>query len=147
MPASPITGPMLPSAFGNSDASNIARINPIVCGITNAAAAPWSALAVISTDGFGASAQQADASRNPMIPIRNTRCRPAMSPSRPPVISSTANGNVYAALNHWISDSRPPSSAWITGAATCTIVASSRFIASATSNTPNANHRHLYAAC
>jgi hypothetical protein len=141
--ASPITGPMLPSAFASSLPSNIALTSPNVWGMTSAAAAPCTARQAINTETSGASAQPTEATPNPATPIRKTRLRPAMSPSRPPVISSSANGSVYAAPSHCTSAVEPPSTAWIVGAATCTIVASSRFIASATSNAASASQRHL----
>src|SRR3954465_1256006 len=43
-------------------------------------------------------------------------------------------------------DAGPPRSAWITGVATCTIVESSRFIASATNNVASAAQRQRYGA-
>lgn len=85
---------MLPIARASSSPWNMPRISAMVCGMTSAAAAPWTARAVISIVGDAASAQSAEASTNAATPARKTRLRPAMSPSRPPVISSTANGRV-----------------------------------------------------
>lgn len=59
-----------------------------------AAAAPCTTRKPISTAGLGARAHATDATVNPTTPRTNTRRRPAMSPSRPPVTSSTANGRV-----------------------------------------------------
>ena len=59
------------------------------------------------------------------------------------MISTIASGSVYAALNHWMSLSGPVRDVWMTGAATCTMVASSRFIASASNRPASATHRCL----
>ncbi len=44
----------------------------------------------MSVVGLGASPQMSDAIVNPLTPTMKSRLRPKMSPSRPPVISSTA---------------------------------------------------------
>ena len=51
----------------------------------------------ISVSGVGASPQSADAAVKPARPSRNSRRRPKMSPSRPPVTSPTANVERVAA--------------------------------------------------
>jgi len=94
IPARPITGPIVPRAFGSSGPSKLDLINPIVCGMINAAATPCTTRAPISTPDCVARAHAVDAVTKPVTPIRNIRRRPNTSPSRPPVISRAANGRV-----------------------------------------------------
>ena len=60
----------------------------------NAAPMPWSARLATSQVAFGARPAVADESANTTTPNRNARRRPKMSPSRPPVTSSTAKVSV-----------------------------------------------------
>ncbi len=85
---------MLPSALDISGPENIALIRPMVWGMITAAAAPCTTRNAIRSPAVGAAAQAADATMKPKTPITNSRLRPAMSPSRPPVSNSTANGRV-----------------------------------------------------
>jgi len=62
----------------------------MICGIIAAAPAPCTNLAAMSTPMSGASPQVSEASVNRPVPNMNIRRRPAMSPSRAPVISSIA---------------------------------------------------------
>ena len=48
----------------------------------------------MSTPMFGAAAQAAEKSVKPAEPMRNSRRRPKMSPSRAPAISRTAKARV-----------------------------------------------------
>lgn len=54
-----------------------------------AAVMACSARAAISIVGVGARPHRAEASVNPVLPTRNTRLRPKMSPSLPPVMRNT----------------------------------------------------------
>ena len=60
------------------------------CGYIIAAIAPWSTRERSSMIALWARPQSADAITNPDIPMMNSRFLPKMSPSRPPVMSSTA---------------------------------------------------------
>jgi hypothetical protein len=128
---SPITGPKSANAFVTSSSAKTSLIIPKPCGIRTAPNAPCSARVAINIAGETASADRADATVNPAIPIMNRRRRPMRSPSRAPVISRTANVSVYAATSHCMVASLPPMSPRIAGAATLTIVPSTRSMISA----------------
>ena len=63
---------------------------PSTCGTINAAAAPWAIRAATRIPAVGASPQTRESTVNSDSPIRKSRLRPKVSPSRPPVTSSTA---------------------------------------------------------
>lgn len=63
-------------------------------GTISPAAMPWATRAAISMPMLPARLHQAEARVNPSTPARNTRLRPARSPSRPPVTSSRPKGRV-----------------------------------------------------
>ena len=86
-----MNGPKIAKAFWLFSRPNFSRIMPMPCGIIIAEALPCSSREAISSPGFCATAQTADMIVKPVRPIRNIRRRPAMSPSRPPAISSTEN--------------------------------------------------------
>ena len=65
-----------------------------VAGIMKAAPMPWTARLRTNERSLGARPAVADESANTITPKRNARRRPKMSPSRPPVTSSTANTSV-----------------------------------------------------
>ncbi len=52
--------------------------------------APCTTRQAISMPGLCATPHSADMMVNPVTPIRNSRLRPKVSPSRPPVISTSA---------------------------------------------------------
>ncbi len=54
------------------------------CGATNAAPSPCATRAVTSSPADGATAHHTEAAPNQTSPIRSTRRRPRLSPSRPP---------------------------------------------------------------
>jgi hypothetical protein len=54
---------------------------------------PWKIREPISMAGLWARPQSAEATVKPAMPSMNMRLRPKMSPSRPPVISVTANAS------------------------------------------------------
>ena len=65
-----------------------------VAGIISAAPMPWIARPATRALSVGASPMAALESANTTTPTRNARRRPKMSPSRPPVTSSTAKLSV-----------------------------------------------------
>ena len=67
------TEPRIPNPWGMSSAPN----------------APWTSRATMIEAGSQARPQASEAAVNPAMPIRNVRRRPYLSPSRPPVTSST----------------------------------------------------------
>ncbi len=93
---------------------------------------------------LGVTEQAADVSVKPAEPTRNIRRRPRMSPRRAPAMSSTAKASVYPALSHWMVLAPPPSSRWMDGAATFTIVASSRSMTLAARTTAATTQRRRY---
>jgi hypothetical protein len=56
--------------------------------------APWRAREPTSIPALWAVPVSTDTTVNPARPTRKTRLRPKLSPSRPPVISSSANAKV-----------------------------------------------------
>ena len=65
-----------------------------VAGIMNAAPMPWTARLATSAAVVRREAGRRGGEREQTTPNRNARRRPKMSPSRPPVTSSTANVSV-----------------------------------------------------
>jgi AcrR family transcriptional regulator len=79
---SPITGPKAPNTFGISDSGKHSLSIPKPCGMSSAPNPPCSARVAISISGDCATAHSRDITVNPAEPIRNSRRRPKMSPSR-----------------------------------------------------------------
>ena len=93
--ATPVAGPNSATALSNSASSvKTSFIRPKPCGIISAPNAPCSTRNAISTPIVGATAHAAENSVKPAEPIRNSRRRPKMSPSRAPAIRNTANASV-----------------------------------------------------
>ena len=88
--AAPETMPMAPKARARSWAGKLTWIIDNPCGNNSAAVMPWKTREAISTAGVVARPQQAEAKVNPATPTINILLRPRMSPSRPPVMRSTA---------------------------------------------------------
>ena len=65
-----------------------------VAGIISAAPTPWTTRLTTSAVGSGAKPAVAEERAKMTTPMRNMRRRPKMSPSRPPVASSTAKESV-----------------------------------------------------
>jgi hypothetical protein len=86
--------------------------------------------------------QASDIAVNPIIPTRNIRRRPTMSPSRPEITSPIANASVYAARIHCRVLCPPPISRRMEGPAMLTMVASSRSMTSAARMQANTTHRN-----
>jgi len=90
----PIIGPKAPNTLVISSSAKLSLSIPNPWGIISAPNAPCSTRKPISTAIDGAAAQAADITVKPAEPIRNSRRRPNMSPSRAPVIRNTANASV-----------------------------------------------------
>ena len=88
------TPAQVPIALPRSSGGNALEMIERVPGIMNAAPTPCTAREATSQPSLGAKPIVADASENTTTPNRNIRRRPKMSPSRPPVTSSTANVSV-----------------------------------------------------
>ena len=88
------TPAQVPIALPRSSGGNALEMIERVPGIMNAAPMPWTAREATSQPSLGAKPIVAEASANTTTPNRNIRRRPKMSPSRPPVTSSTANVRV-----------------------------------------------------
>ena len=106
--AKPIDVPYNPIANRRSCGANSTRMIASTCGVSVAAIIACSTREAISIVGFIANPHSADASVNPPIPTRNTLLRPKMSPSRPPVISDTANPIPYPATTNCNCAGRAP---------------------------------------
>src|SRR5436309_1602812 len=76
-----------------------------------------------------------------VTPNRNMRRRPKMSPSRPPVTSSTAKVSVYALTVHSSAEVVACRPRWIEGSATFTTVLSSMIMNSAKHIAPSGHQR------
>ena len=102
--APPTTGPsararaetpaQVPIARPRSCGGNVFEMIERVPGIMNAAPTPWTARLATSQPWVGARPIVALETANTTTPNRNMRRRPKMSPSRPPVTSSTAKVSV-----------------------------------------------------
>ena len=87
--ATPCTAPIALKARARLAPSNMTRMEASTCGISMAAAAPGSRARHQNPDR--ASPQISDDAVNSPMPHRKIRRRPKRSPSRAPVISSTAS--------------------------------------------------------
>jgi hypothetical protein len=92
--ARPITGPKAPYAAPISLGGKTVLIMPKPCGISSAPKPPWRTRKAMSVSGDGPSAQAAEASVKPLMPMTKTRRRPYTSPSRPPRIMNTPKASV-----------------------------------------------------
>lgn len=88
---SPTIAPNSPKTFPRSSAGKVACTIDRTCGTIIAAIPPCRMREATSISGFAAKPHSADASVKPPMPMRNSRLRPWMSPSRPPVIRPAAN--------------------------------------------------------
>ncbi len=91
------------SALIRSDGGNITWMTDSTCGIMIPPMAPCATRKAISWPGLCAAPHRADIAVKPATPIRNSRLRPKVSPSLPPVISTSAYASVYPASAHWMS--------------------------------------------
>src|SRR4051812_31241683 len=101
---------------------------------------PWRNRAASSISRVAASPHNADASVNTTRPDMKTPRRDTRSPSRPASSSRLPNGIRYALTTHACPDREKPSSSWIAGRATFTIVTSRMIINMPAQSTISANH-------
>src|SRR5262244_1083530 len=139
--AEPSTPPQTPKTFPRSWGGKVTWMIARICGTIRPAIAPSKNRAPISIPGLTATPHSADATVNPATPSRKIRLRPKMSPSRPPVINSAANPSTYPDTTHSNCAYVACRSLRMLGAATLTIVTSSRSITPATKMTTRAAHR------
>jgi hypothetical protein len=92
--ASALTPAQVPIAIPRWWGGNACVMIDSVAGIMNAAPMPWTARKMTSAVSSGASPIAMLDRPNTTTPNRNIIRRPKMSPSRPPVTSSTANVSV-----------------------------------------------------
>ncbi len=122
---SPATAPHTPTAWPRSSGGNMWVISANVCGSSIAAPIPCTIRKAISRSALFASPQMSEAVTNTARPLMNRFFGPSISPSRPNVISRTANASTYALTIHRVS----ASDAWrwleMLGRATVTIEVSS----------------------
>src|SRR5215467_2265446 len=139
--AEPSTPPQTPNTFPRSCGGKVTWMIARICGTIRPAIAPSKNRAAISMAGLTATPHSADPTVKPATPSRKMRLRPKMSPSRPPVINSAANPSTYPDTTHSNCAYVACRSFRMLGAATFTIVASSRSITPATKMTTKAAHR------
>ena len=84
-PATPPSPDQVPIARPRSSAQKLDWMMDRLPGTRSAPPMPWSVRAAMSTPSVGETAQSSDAALNQTTPIRNTRRRPKMSPSDPPM--------------------------------------------------------------
>ena len=90
---SPETAPITPYIGARSRGEYNACSEDRACGTIIAAPAPCTTRAASRTPAVGARQARAEPAVKPSTPSTNTRRRPTMSPSRPPVIISAANAS------------------------------------------------------
>ena len=78
------------SALIRSRGGKMTWITASTCGTMIAPIAPCTTRQAMSMPGLCAAPHSADMIVKPVTPIRNSRLRPNMSPSRPPVIRTSA---------------------------------------------------------
>jgi hypothetical protein len=88
-PALP-TVPQIPRASPRLDGGNSGRIRATAVEYSNAAPAPWTRRAVISSAGLGAAAVRVEAATKMAMPTENMRRRPWRSARRPATSSRAA---------------------------------------------------------
>ena len=93
MDPKPMVAPYAPRAAPRCSGENSTWMNDSTCGNISPLATPCSTRAAIRTPIVGAAEQTMLVAVKATIPIRNSRRRPKMSPSRAPVISMQANPN------------------------------------------------------
>ena len=86
----PIATAKMAKARARAPSGNSVWMEASTCGTIIAAAPPCAARAKISIAADPDSPHHSEASVKPSTPAMNTRLRPTMSPSRPPVITSAA---------------------------------------------------------
>ena len=104
--------------------------NPVVirdsaAGATSAAPAPCTSRAATSRTGSWARPPASEAAEKTSSPAMNMRLRPNRSAARPPRISSPPNAIAYPVMTHCTAPAAKPSSAWMDGSATLTMLKSS----------------------
>ena len=109
--------------------------------MSSAAAAPWASRKPISIPGLTANAQASEAAAKPAAPSANSRFRPYRSPRRAPAIIPAANASAYPPMIHCSAAALACRLARTVGAATFTIVPSSRSMHSAASTSARMAHR------
>ena len=87
---SPAVTPKPASALIRSRGGKMTWMTASTWGTMIAPIAPWATRQPISMPGLVAAPHSADMIVKPATPIRNSRLRPNVSPSRPPVISTSA---------------------------------------------------------
>ena len=108
--------------------------------MSSAAAAPCARRQPISIAGLTASAAASDATAKPAEPATNIRLRPYRSPSLAPVIRPIAKARAYPPMIHCSAAVLACSSVLMAGAATFTMVPSSRSMHSAASTRAKTAH-------
>ena len=83
----------MPSIAARSRGEYSACSEDSICGTIIAANPPWTTRATSRTPMVGARQASNEPTVKPTTPMTNIRLRPTMSPSRPPVIISTANAS------------------------------------------------------
>src|SRR5208283_5003760 len=133
--ATPMSGPKTLNAVPIMSRGKVDVMIAIPCGMRRAPKAPWSNRPATMTAALGARPHTSEASVNPAMPTRKMRRWPYLSPSRPPMTSSTPMASEYAEPSHLMSTSPPPRRAAMVGAAIVVSVESMRSSTSATSTT------------
>ena len=90
MVARPMVAPSRPNTRPRSCGGKLTWMTDSTCGNMSAAISPCTTREMSSMTALCASPHSAEATTKPPMPIMNSRLRPKMSPSRPPVISSSA---------------------------------------------------------
>jgi hypothetical protein len=86
MVARPMTAPRIPKARPRSRGGMLTWITDSTCGYMSALKAPCTTRDTTSTVAVGAAPHAAEAAVKPIMPTRNRRFLPKMSPSRAPVM-------------------------------------------------------------
>src|SRR3954452_10976914 len=137
----PTVAPTSPNARPRSAPRNSCWISAEFCGARQPAASPCTIRAATSRAAVGAAPAAALQTTKPTRPMRNIRRRPRASPSRPAGTSASPKVSAYPDTTHWTADGEAPTSRWIEGSATETMLTSSRLMNPTTRVTDRARQR------
>src|SRR5580693_1076637 len=134
----PYTPNALPRSFGSV---KVVVSSDSAAGASIAANTPWQARAVTSISKLTDAPPIAEATAKPVRPVRNIRCRPTRSASRPQNSSRLPNDSEYAVTIHCLSTSVKCSAFCADGSARFITVRSSTIMSWATAITTRISQR------
>ena len=138
--AKPVVAPQMPKAVPRSSGANSWAISASDVANIMAPPIPWSPRETFSIVGEPARPQRSEAQTKSSRPTTKILRRPSRSAIEPDASSSAARASAYASTTHCRSSKLEPSSCWMLGRATFTIVMSSSSMKIARHTTRSVHH-------